>query len=339
MDENLFDTDLLNQIEVGSNVFELIEFSLERRLPDGTMMKGIYGVNVSKVREVVRMPKINPLAANSEGLAGIFEIRGIPIPAINLGQVLGDRRAAITQNQQIIVTEFSQKRAGFIVETTHRIRRVEWSDVLPPSSDAGSCMSGMILIEDNEFLFILDLEKILAEIEASASSTARGGTGQPVDSVYSLAPQAAAPVAAKEHKFDPSVGTLLLVDDSSLIRNNVCTALERIGFNVVTAENGALAYELMEEIVAGSGPVPKIDYIISDVEMPRMDGLTFVKKVRETDGMNEIPIVMHTSLSGQANQDAGFAVGANGYIVKNNIKQLVEHIKEVLGDDLVPSAA
>src|SRR5690606_24276262 len=106
------------------------------------------------------------------GVAGIFELRGVPIPAINTAQVLGDKQAPVSSSQQLIVVEFSNKRAGFIVDGTEKIRRVSWDKVLPPSSDSGSFMTGMILLDDSDFLFILDLERILDTIDRSA-----GGEG------------------------------------------------------------------------------------------------------------------------------------------------------------------
>src|SRR6476620_2337487 len=128
-------SDLDNNFEVGGNYFELIEFTLMRNLPGGRVIKGTYGVNVVKVREVVHMPRINPLSSSVPGIEGIFELRGIPIPAVNLCKVLGDYESTLHSEQQIIVTEFSQKRAGFIVHSTNRIRRVTWDKVLPPSAD------------------------------------------------------------------------------------------------------------------------------------------------------------------------------------------------------------
>jgi two-component system chemotaxis response regulator CheV len=113
-------TDLDNQYEVGGNYFELIEFTLMRQLPNGNKLAGIYGINVVKVREVVHMPKINPLSSRVPGIAGIFELRGVPIPAVNLCRVLGDEASVVSPEQQIIVAEFSQKRAGFIVHGTNR---------------------------------------------------------------------------------------------------------------------------------------------------------------------------------------------------------------------------
>ncbi len=324
------------QLEIGGSFFELIEFSLTRRVR-GQTIKGIYGVNVAKVREVVRMPKINTLASRIKGVAGVFELRGIPIPAVSLNMALGDDVADVQQSQQIIVTEFSQKRAGFIVDSTHRIRRVAWDKVLPPSADAGTCINGMTLIEDNEFLFILDLEKILLNLEFGEAFTARNlGPMQAADAwTHAGAPpsfatgrpvaQAAAPQAPKA----PTGPVILLVDDSQFIRNGVKQAMIRAGYRILEAGDGAEALSVLEKGLAGQGP--QVSLVVTDVEMPRMDGLSFTKKVREHDQLSEMPILLHTSLSGKANQAAGVSVGANGYVIKNDFRALFELMKEILG--------
>ena len=332
--------DLLDQFEVGRTFFELIEFSLERKLSDGRVIKGIYGVNVAKVREVVHMPKINPLASRIPGVAGIFELRGVPIPAINLCQILGDFGAQTSTEQQIIVTEFSAKRAGFIVSTTHRIRRVAWDKVMPPSSDGGSCMSGMILIEDNNFLFILDLEKILGDIEAkygeveSHSPYAPPMGGGLHQSFQAHAPAALAHAPAAAPSGGPSLGGILFVDDSKLILNNVSRVLEEKGYKVITASDGAEALDLLHSFNNGEqGTFGPINAMITDVEMPRMDGLTLVKKLRQESAFAQLPVLLHTSLSGEVTQTAAQSVGANGYIVKNDVRNLLEMLEDLIKEN------
>lgn len=320
------------QLEVGGSFFELIEFSLNRII-NGSAVRGVYGVNVAKVREVVRMPKINPLSSRVKGLAGVFELRGIPIPAVNLSVALGDDPVTLKGSQQIIVTEFSQKRAGFIVDTTHRIRRIAWDKVLPPSTDAGTCINGMTLIENNEFLFILDLEKILINLEYGmnpALGAANGGAGFAPPSHISMHPMALSPPSGSMR--GGNTGPLiLLVDDSQFIRNGAKQALLRAGYRVIEAGDGIEAYELLERTILKSGTAA-IAMIVTDVEMPRMDGLSFTKRVRQRTDVGDIPIVLHTSLSGKANQEAGLAVGANGYVVKNDFRTLLELVKEIIGN-------
>ena len=319
------------QLEIGGSFFELIEFSLTRKVR-GKTIRGIYGVNVAKVREVVRMPRINTLASRVKGVAGVFELRGIPIPAVNLNMALGDENTEIEAGQQIIVTEFSQKRAGFIVDSTHRIRRVAWDKVLPPSADAGSCINGMTLIEDNEFLFILDLEKILMNLEFGEEFTARQTNPMMAANAWTHAGQ---PMPGKATAPKPPSGpVILLVDDSQFIRNGVKQAMVRAGYRIIEAGDGQEALQVLEKGLAGQGPT--VDLVVTDVEMPRMDGLSFTKRVREHPALSDMPILLHTSLSGKANQAAGISVGANGYVIKNDFRSLFELMKEILGS--VPNA-
>ncbi len=308
--------DILDQFEIGGNFFELIEFSLVRRMPKNQVYVGVYGVNVAKVREVVHMPKINPLASSVEGVAGIFELRGIPIPAVNLNKILGDYEAPITQDQQIIVTEFSQKRAGFIVSHTHRIRRVSWDKVLPPSTDSSSCMTGMILLENNEFLFILDLEKILAGLES---------VNQPQPNIYAQS-EFNQPSADSNKPIDRNSLGILVVDDSKLILSNLKRVLSGKGFRVITANNGQEGLGIVEAILSGDKKYGPIHAIITDIEMPKMDGLTFIRKMRENPDLQSLPILLHTSLDGKATQAAAKKVGANGYVIKNDIDKIISYL-------------
>jgi two-component system chemotaxis response regulator CheV len=316
------------QLEVGGSFFELIEFSVTRRIR-GRSIKGIYGVNVAKVREVVRMPKINPLASRCRGVAGIFELRGVPIPAVHLSTALGDDEQECLPSQQLIVSEFSQKRAGFVVDATHRIRRIAWEKVLPPSSDAGSFITGMTLIDDNEFLFILDLERILLHLEyGNEGRMTAGMPGMPGSSV--VAPKATSSAAG-------TGPLLLLVEDSQFIRNGVKMALERVGYRVVEAGDGAEALDILNRGLKAP-PGQRIDAVVTDIEMPRMDGLSLTRRIREHAQLRQMPVLLHSSLSGKSNMQAGETVGANGYVVKNDFQTLFELLREILGSDLVSHA-
>jgi len=333
MNHNEFDKSVMD-IEFGGSVFELIEFTLTRELEDGTKVQGLYGVNVAKVREVIRMPKMNPLGSTVSAIPGIFELRGVPIPAVNLCRVLGDHRAKATPEQQLIVAEFSNKRAGFIVHSTKRIRRVAWENVLPPSTDNSSCMTGMILIENNEFLFILDLEKILLDLEAQS------GQGQPYPTQPMMMPMMPQQMMAhaswsNADMQQPSIGRVLLVDDSKLIIDGVKQALKNSGFSVVTANNGV---EALSALDASATDEKGIDIVITDIEMPQMDGMTFTRKLREHPIFSHLPVIFHSSLSGQASMTSATSAGADGYVVKNDVKALVATLKRVLSQRSPASA-
>lgn len=324
------------------SVFELIEFRLNRTV-NGVKIAGTYGVNVVKVREVVRMPKINPLNSRVRGMAGVFELRGVPIPVVNLAAVLGDGTAEVLPEQKVIVTEFGVKRAGFIVDTTHRIRRVEWKDVMPPSSDFGSYITAMTLIENNEFLFILDLERILHDLDSAASNNGASAGTSPAEMQQIWAGMmqqmmtgmqgqgGRAPIQKTGDGGQPGAPQILLVDDSSFILKNTKIGLNRAGYNVVTAPNGKVAFEMLEKVANGTWKEGKLDAVVTDIEMPQMDGFTLTKKIREIPIFSDMPIIIHSSLSGRATQETGLALGANGYVVKNDIKNLVEALSEIIG--------
>jgi two-component system chemotaxis response regulator CheV len=336
------------------SMFELIEFSLDRNI-NGQNIKGIYGVNVVKVREVVRMPKINPLNCRIKGMAGVFELRGVPIPVVSLAAMLGDEGTRSIADQKIIVTEFGVKRAGFVVDATHRIRRVNWSQILAPSADAGSYITAMTLIENNEFLFILDFEKMLSDLDIAAVNS--GAQANPQSSsmpsqevMMAMAAQMAAQFANPGANFsnpgatfsNPGVSAnqavaandgplVLLVDDSAFILKNTKIGLTRSGLNVITAIDGKEAMEILEKYASGNWKEKKLSAVITDIEMPQMDGFTLTKKIRAHDSLSQLPIIIHSSLSGQATQDTGVSLGANAYVVKNDIKHLVEALSEIIG--------
>lgn len=306
----------------GKNLFELIEFSLIRNLSEEESIKGIYGINVAKVREVVKLPKINRLASTIKGVEGVFELRGVPIPAINLCQILGDYKSPITSNHQIIVTEFSGKRAGFIVNSTHRIRRIPYEKVLPPSSDAKSCISSMILLENlensdnSEFLFILDLEQIISDIE-SASHLDRNTL---LDHSLKTAPEPSKPSPEK------SKGNILLVEDSSIIRNNITRFLENFGFETTIASDGEIALDLLKN------HQQKMNFkaIITDLEMPRMDGYALISALENEKELSSIPVIIHSSLNERVIQKSGSKIEKYPYVEKNDFDKLINELNNII---------
>ena len=294
--------------------FELIDFTLIRHLPDGREITGHYGVNVVKVREVIHMPKINPLASSVNGVEGIFELRGVPIPIINLCTVLGDTRVPPAPHHQVIVTEFANKRAGFIVNQTNRIRRVAWDKILAPSSDRASSMTGMMLIEENEFLFILDLERIISNLEMQA-------TGRSIASIEN---------ATQLQYYPPKkIGypTILLVDDSSLILNNIARNLNFEGYGIVVARNGIEALQRLEEQDAYT-----ISAVITDLEMPQMDGISLLKRIRSHNLFQALPVYLHSSLSDVGSRESAIRMGANDFFLKNELATILATLKK----DLLP---
>lgn len=290
------------------HLLELIEFSLVRELPNGEKLTGTYGINVAKVREVVKLPKINKLAASAEGIEGLFELRKVPIPAINLCQILGDKDFTIQPEFQIIVTEFSGRRAGFIVHSTHRIRRIPWTKVLPPSADAESCISGMVLLEDNKFLLILDLEKIVEDIEHPRGSAD------------------IAAIMANTPDGDGHLGKALIVEDSAVIRNRLSIVLTQWGFDVTIATDGLEGLEYLKTLRKPG----ELRVIITDLEMPRMDGYTLIEHIQDHPTLADIPVIIHSSLNEGVLEKSSHKINYYAYVEKNDSAKLRSTIQEIV---------
>lgn len=315
-------------IEVGSNLFELIEFTVSPKKSTTDVLTGetvilkpsTFGVNVAKVREVIRLPQIIPCMTKCPEVMGVFNLRGLPIPVINLAMALGQPAEIITPTSQIIVTEFARRIAGFVVSETRRIRRVSWDKVLPPSSEAFSSITGMMLIENNDFLFIIDFERILLEIEGKA--TPRQPEPARERNHDSAAPSEQA--AASGTKSASAKRLILVVDDSSTARRAITDMLRSMDLDVVEFPNGEAAWQALK-----SGEA-KVELVISDVEMPQLDGYSLVKRIRGDDDLKKLPIILHSSLSGSVSEERAKQAGANAYVTKFNKRGIVDAIKSVL---------
>lgn len=320
--------------QVGSNIFELIEFTAtkssvaaasERKTPI------LYGVNVAKVREVIRLPTIVPCLTNAPEVLGVFNLRGAPIPAIHLAKALGYDEEPVTPTSQVIVTEFSSRKAGFVVAGTRRIRRVSWDKVLPPSSDAFNTITGMMLIENQDFIFILDFERILLDIESRSGGQGSAGYSVNEGTVQTSAPppQAggqAAPIAGGKAGAKPLV---MVVDDSPTARRAICEMLRGMQLDIIEYTTAESAWKDLSSAEDGSD-LNKVQVIISDVEMPKLDGYSFVKRIRGNEKLKKMPIILHSSLTGDVNKDRAKKAGADAYVGKLNRKEIVEALKAAL---------
>lgn len=317
-------------IEVGSNLFELIEFAVTKPKPgeEGQIKlnahPSTFGVNVAKVREVIRLPQIIPCITNCPEVLGVFNLRGIPVPVIHLAKALGYGDEPLGPSSQIIVTEFARRVAGFVVAETRRIRRVSWDKVLPPSSQAFNSITGMMLIENNDFLFIIDFERILMEIEGRVAPQSQGG-----DNYVAERRQEASPSRQESVESRPAPASggplVMVVDDSATARKAICDMLRGLDLNVVEYANGELAWNALKDKVDGP-----IQLVISDVEMPQLDGYSLVKRVREDSELKAMPIILHSSLSGTVSNERAMSAGANAYVTKFNRRGIVDALRSVL---------
>ena len=327
-------------LQVGSNLFELIEFTVTSKGDANPVCSGgeqnelpptVYAVNVAKVREVIRLPTIVPCLSSCDEVLGVFNLRGMPIPAIHLAKALGYKDEPVTQGCQLIVTEFSRRLAGFIVSNARRIRRVSWDRVLPPSSEAFNAITGVMLVEKNEFIFILDFERLLLDIEGrTGGSSAQSAFGRQVASTGGqghLQFQHAGQQAGQSSAPTRRVKTVIVVDDSTTARRAVCDLLRGMQLPVLEFTNGELAWNALQQ--AGAN-ISDTHIVISDVEMPRLDGYSLVKRIREDEKLKNLPIILHSSLTGDVNRERAKAAGADAYVSKFNHNEILAALELVL---------
>lgn len=337
-------------LEVGSNLFELIEFTVTAKPlvkpralradaaaappADDAGKSTVFAVNVAKVREVIRLPEITPCLTNTPEVLGVFNLRGVPIPAIHLAAALGLSDEPVGPGAQVIVTEFSRRVAGFVVSSARRIRRVSWDKVLPPSSEAFSFITGMMLVEGQEFIFILDFERLLLDVES------RRDGKQVAPPVTGGSPYASGMhggvggfVSSRNSQGAPRP-LVLVVDDSSTARRALIDFLRQLEVEVSEFTNGEQAWQYVSTTA-----LPPSTIMISDVEMPRLDGYSLVKRMREHATLKGMPIILHSSLTGEANRDRAVKAGADAYVSKFNKKEILEALRMALPGLALPLGA
>lgn len=305
-------------LKVGSNELELVDFRLFKKEPDGTIYEGIYGINVAKVREIIKMPKLTELPGSEDYIEGIFDLRGVVVPVVDLAKWMGiqvpdESEAPI--KKRVIITEFNNILIGFIVHDAKRIRRISWADIEPASFNASqgrldkSKITGITRIEEGEILLILDLESIVEEMGFFESN-----------------------LEVSEDEVEKFSGIVLLVDDSPTARRIEKEALEKMGFEVIEAKNGEEGLQKLNELYAvyGDKIKEKLKLILSDIEMPKMDGYHMAAKIHEDKRFNGIPLIFSSSISDAFSDVRGAEVGAEGYLVKFDPQKFYTKISEVV---------
>ncbi|QWR78270.1 chemotaxis protein [Candidatus Magnetomonas plexicatena] len=303
-------------LKVGTNEMELVVFKMFTKRDTGHMETRIYGVNVAKVREIIPMPSVTTVPDTPDYADSMAEVRGEVIPIVDLGRWMKLVLPDIEIRPKVIVLEMLGTTVGMIVHDVERIRRIKWDMIKPPpqllQSKHGGKITGVTKIEEGEgLLLILDLESVIQDIGALVPKP-----GISMDDVR------------KTDKKKLS-GNVLIVDDSSVARRILKDTLENIGLTIMEAVDGKQALQLLFDFQKKIGDQPIetfINLIISDVEMPEMDGLTFTKNVKTNPLLQKIPIIVNTSLSGAENKEKAKVVGAEGYLIKFDVANLISEV-------------
>lgn len=305
--------------ESGTNELEIIEFHLEKQLPDGSTKTCYYGINVAKVREVIQVPDTTDYPNAQPHMVGVFSSRDILTPLVDLAGWLGVPTKADLEKKFVIVTDFNRMTNGFLIDSISRIHRISWNDVESPSQflEAGEqdCVVAVVR-KDKNLIMILDFEKIIADINPELSMEKYDVK---VDRNVDLNQKM---VTKRNGK------TIMVVDDSAFIRSLIQDTLSSAGYNIIACKDGGEAHEKLMELeqVATSENMSVeelINAVVTDVEMPRMDGMHLLKRLRETPVYETTPIVMFSSLMSEDNRSKALALGANDTITKPEIGKMV----------------
>lgn len=296
---------------VGQNRLELLLFSLGD--------KQLYGINVFKVKEVLQCPHLTAIPKRNPVVRGVAHIRGGTIAIMDLRQATGASPLPDVANCFVIITEYNRSTQGFLVSSVERIVNINWGDVHPPPKGAGKDNYLTAVTEvDDHLVEIIDVEKVLAEVSPLPQEVSDEVIGRSV-----------AKTSAKKH--------VLIVDDSAIARKQIQKVVQSLGIRTTVLKDGqeALNY-LLEMIKQGKDPRHELLLIISDIEMPEMDGYTFTAEVRANPALKELYIILHTSLSGIFNEAMVKKVGADEFLAKFHPDELAtrvnNHMHELSAD-------
>ncbi|EHJ48029.1 response regulator receiver modulated CheW protein [Solidesulfovibrio carbinoliphilus subsp. oakridgensis] len=310
-------------LETGTNELEIIEFYIDEATEPGVKpYRAHYGVNVAKVLEIIRLPKVTGMPQTPHPcVIGTFNLRSRVIPLIDLSMWLG-KPMARDENTKVIVSEFNKVINAFMVSGVTRIHRLSWSEVEPPSgfvaSFAANNFTGVVKFPDH-IVLLLDMEQIIWDLNpALAMRTER---------------EHAAAIPAP----DRSAYKTLVVDDSNSIRRLIASYLEKDGFEVLQDINGQNAWDRLQawkgEAARGERPLAEnVNLVVTDIEMPSMDGHTLCKNIKDDPILKSLPVVLFSSLINDQLYHKGLSVGADDQVTKPEVGTLAERARKLIED-------
>ncbi len=291
----------------GTNKLEILLFSLGTNSITGR--RETFGINVFKVREVMRTPPITSAPEMPASVEGMVSLRGVLVPVVDLARYAGV--ATETPRSIMIVTEYAGHTQGFLVEGVDTILRLDWSQMkVPPEmlmAEMGGLVTAVTELPDGRLVMMMDVEKVLSET-----------TNYDEEIVF----RNIKPLNAPEL-------TVFFADDSVVARRQITRTLEAMNVKYVGAINGRDAWNELEKIAAyalasGQEVTDLVSLVLTDVEMPEMDGYILTKKIKTDPRFAGVPVIMHSSLSGMSNQQLGKSVGVDEYVPKFEAQKLSE---------------
>ncbi|MAC98616.1 MULTISPECIES: chemotaxis protein CheV [Pseudomonas] len=286
---------------VGQNRLELLLFRLAGNQ--------LYGINVFKVKEVLQCPRLTAMPKLHPVVRGVAHIRGGTLPILDLNRATGGPGLDNLDTAFVIITEYNYKVQGFLVRSVERIVNMNWSEIHPPPKGTGRehYLTAVTRV-DNQMVEIIDVEKVLAEVVPTNENVSAG-------------------VVDADTQAEAVARRVLIVDDSSIARKQVTRCLQEVGVEIVALNDGRQALDwLKARADEGEDVSQSLLMMISDIEMPEMDGYTLTAEVRNDPRLNRLHIMLHTSLSGVFNQAMVKKVGADDFLAKFKPDDLAQRV-------------
>ncbi len=307
----------------GTNKLEILLFTLG--LDSRTGRRETFGINVFKVREVMRTPPITAAPEMPSSVEGLGSRRGVLGPVVDLAKYAG--MGIDTPRDIMIVTEYNGHTQGFLVEAVDTILRLDWSQMrVPPdmlTANLGGLVTAVTELPGPKLVMLLDVEKVLSETTRYDDEFLFKGIE---------------PIVADEPI------TVYFADDSSVARKQIERTLDALGVRYVGSVNGRQAWDELEKLASyasSSGRKVKdmLALILTDVEMPEMDGYILTKRIKTDPRFEGVPVIMHSSLSGMSNQQLGRSVGVDEYVAKFEPQRLAEVLRRLITQHSAAKAA
>jgi two-component system chemotaxis response regulator CheV len=294
-------------LESGTNEFEIVEFDI------GEVH---YGINVAKVREVITKVPVTAMPSAHPYVDGLFTLRGKAIPLVNLSRAIKAKGSDDPKN--IIVTEINNYTIGFLVDNVSRIHRISWENMEPAPEVGNEAMVVGVIKMPDKIVLLLDFERIIAEINTE------------INQKLSTVDKVTAPIEARRR-----TKHIVVAEDSRMLRDLLVETLHNSGYEFVRDfNNGKSAYDYLISLKDANGPIEEqVTAIISDIEMPQMDGHRLLKLVREDKVLANVPLILFSSLINEEMRQKGDRLGATAQISKPEIGQLINIMDRIIFKD------
>lgn len=292
-------------LDVGTGELEVIVFVINGNS---------YCINVLKAREIIQLTGVRPAADSNKSILGLTNVRDQVMTVVDLSYILDKKQTNLEERKMALVCEFNRKQVMFAVDGILGIQRVKWSDITRPDHLLKGSLAVGNILTDNGILLMLDFEKIISDLSKD-------------DNQYVKAKENATVKAERQYK------RIYMAEDSKTIRNLLKETLMASGYtNIHEFDNGKEALEAIYDIKerCGSEYRKEVDLLITDIEMPLLDGHTLTRKVKEDNVLRDLPVVIFSSLITEDLHHKGEKVGADKQISKPSIDQLVEAIDSLL---------